>query len=54
MGDTVLNTTVKEMDLELYINADMKVLEQCGIAGKPNYWINYAKYSVQRKRTNNS
>ena len=40
MGGTVLNTTVKEMDLELYINADMKVLEQCGIAGKPNSWIN--------------
>ena len=32
MGDTVLNTTVKEKDLRLTINADMKVSEQCGIA----------------------
>ena len=32
MGDTVLNTTVKENDLGLIINADMKVSEQCGIA----------------------
>ena len=32
MGDTVLNTTVKEKDLGLTINADMKVSEQCAIA----------------------
>ena len=32
MGDTVLNTTVKEQDLGLTISADMKVSEQCGIA----------------------
>ena len=32
MGDTVLNTTVKEKDLWLTISADMKVSEQCGIA----------------------
>ena len=32
MGDTVLNTTVKEKDLGLIICADMKVSEQCGIA----------------------
>ena len=32
MGDTVLNTTLKEKDLGLTISADMKVLEQCGIA----------------------
>ena len=32
MGDTVLNTTVKEKDLELIISADVKVSEQCGIA----------------------
>ena len=32
MGDTVLNTTVKEKDLELTISADMKVSEQCAIA----------------------
>ena len=32
MGDTVLGTTVKEKDLGVTITADMKVLEQCGIA----------------------
>ena len=32
MGDTVLGTTVKEKDLGVTINADMKVSEQCGIA----------------------
>ena len=32
MGDTVLNTTVKEKDLGLTISADMNVSEQCGIA----------------------
>ena len=32
MGDTVLNTTVKEKDLALTISAYMKVSEQCGIA----------------------
>ena len=32
MGDTVLNTTLKEKDLGLTISSDMKVSEQCGIA----------------------
>ena len=32
MGDTVLNTTLKEKDLGLTISADMKVSEQCRIA----------------------
>ena len=32
MGENVLNTTLKEKDLGLTISADMKVLEQCGIA----------------------
>ena len=32
MGDSVLNTTVKEKELGLTISADMKVSEQCGIA----------------------
>ena len=32
MGDTVLNTTIKEKDLELTISANMKVSEQCAIA----------------------
>ena len=32
MGGAVLNTTVKKKDLGLTISADMKILEQCGIA----------------------
>ena len=32
MGDTVLDTTVKEKDFGVTISADMKVSEQCGIA----------------------
>ena len=32
MGDTVLGTTVKEEDLGITINVDMKVSEQCGTA----------------------
>ena len=31
-GDTVLGTTIKETDLGVTINADMKMSEQCGIA----------------------
>ena len=32
MGDSVLGTTVKGMDLGVTENVDMKVLKQCGIA----------------------
>ena len=32
MGDTVLDTTVKEKDLGVTISTDIKVTEQCGIA----------------------
>ena len=32
MGDTVLGTTVEEMDLGVTINNGVKVSEQCGIA----------------------
>ena len=32
IGDTVLSTTVKEKDLGVTINADMKVSEQCDTA----------------------
>ena len=32
MGDTILNTTVKETNLWLTISADMKVSDQLGIA----------------------
>ena len=38
MGGTVLNTTVKEKDLELTISADVAVWN-CGSEGQPNYWI---------------
>jgi hypothetical protein len=31
MGDTVLNTTIKEKDLGITISADMKVSEQYGL-----------------------
>ena len=44
MGGTVLNTTVKEKDLRLTINADMKVWKQCGIAASK------AKLTVQGKQ----
>ena len=37
MGDPVLGATVKEKDLGITISADMKVLEQCGIAGYCNF-----------------
>jgi hypothetical protein len=39
MGDTVINTTVKEKDLGLTISADIKVTEQCGIAAPKGYQI---------------
>ena len=32
MGDTFLDTTIKEKDFGLTISADMKVSKQCGIA----------------------
>ena len=32
MGDTVLGTTIKEIDLGITISADMKVSEQCDIS----------------------
>ena len=32
MGDTILGTTIKETNLGVKLNADMKVSEQCGIA----------------------
>ena len=57
MGDTVLNTTIKEKDLGLTISADVKVLEQYGIAaakGNQILGLIRQKYSVQGKRTNNT
>ena len=32
MGDTVLGIIIKEKDLRVTVNADMKVSKQCGIA----------------------
>ena len=39
MGDTVLNTTVKEKDLGPTNSADMEVSEQCGIATPKGYQL---------------
>ena len=44
MGDSVLNTTVKEKDLGLTISADMKVLEQCGIEAAKGNQIQHIAY----------
>ena len=51
MGDTALNTTVKEMDLGLNISADMmKVSEQCGIAAaKGNQIIGLIRRNIVYK-----
>ena len=51
MGDTVLGTTVKEKDLGVKINADMKVSEQCGIAAsKGNQIIGLIRRNITYKR----
>ena len=50
MGDTVLNTTVKEKDLRLTISVDIKVLEQCGIAAaKGNQIIGLIRRNIVYK-----
>ena len=51
MGGTVLKTPLKENDLGLTINADIKVSEQCGIAAeKENHILGIIRRnSVQRK-----
>ena len=47
MGDTVLGTTVKETDLGITINADMKVSEQCGIvASKGNQILGLVRRNI--------
>ena len=43
MGDTVLNTALKEKDLWLTISTDMKYVRavwNCSSEEKPNSWIN--------------
>ena len=50
MGDTVLGTNVKEKDLGVTINADMKVSEQCGIAAsKGNKIIGLIRRNITYK-----
>ena len=50
MGDTVLNTTVKEKDLGLTISADMKVSEQCAIAAaKGNQILGLIRRNIVHK-----
>ena len=50
MGDTVLDTTVKEKDLGVTISADMKVSEQCGIAAsKGNQIIGLIRRNITYK-----
>ena len=53
MGDTVLGTTIKEQDLGVTISADMKVSEQCGIAGsKGNQTLGLIRRNITRKKAN--
>ena len=50
MGDTVLGTTVKEIDLGITVSADMKVSEQCGIAAsKGNQILGLIRINVTYK-----
>ena len=57
MSGTVVNTNVKEKDLGLPINADMKVSEQCGIAAaEGNKILGLIRRNIVYKenRTNNT
>ena len=50
MGDTVLDTTVKQQDLGVTTSADMKVSEQCGIAAsKCNQIIGLLRRNITYK-----
>ena len=52
MEDTVLQTTVKEKDLEITISADMKVSEQCCIAaskGNQIIWLIMRNITYKKK-----
>ena len=50
MGETVLNTTVKEKNLGLTICADMKVSEQCAIAAaKGNHILGLMRRNIVYK-----
>ena len=51
MEDTGLGTTVKEKDLGVTISADVKVLEQCGIAAsKGNKILGLIRSNIQGKK----
>ena len=55
MGDTVLDTTVKEKDLGVTISTGMKVSEQCGItASKGNHIFRLIRRNItyKDKKTN--
>jgi hypothetical protein len=47
IGDTVLNTTIKEKDIGLTIRYEgIIAVWNCSSEGKPNSWIHLVKYSV--------
>ena len=51
MGGTILSKTVKEKDLGVSMNANMKVSEQCIIAaskGNQVYWNDSQKYNKEK------
>ena len=53
MEDTVIGTTVKGKDLGIAISADMKVSEQCGIAGSNgNQILGLIKRNITYKENN--
>ena len=50
MGDAVLGRTTQEKDLGITFSADMKVSEQCGIAGsKGNQMLGLIKRTIMYK-----
>ena len=53
MGGTILSKTVKEKDLGVTMNADMKVSEECRIAaskGNHGSWNDSEKYNIIIKK----
>ena len=56
MGDTVVETAIKEKDLQITISADMKVSEQCGtVASKGNDILGLIRRNttyMEKKRAN--
>ena len=55
MGGAVLNIIVKEKELGLTLNADMKISEQCGIAvWKGNQILGIIRRNIIYKETTNN